>query len=73
METNSQGALTIKKGVEPTSSTADQLTIFATTDSSTTLGIRSEQTVATETLTPDSSYTVRINGTLYKIPLEAIP
>jgi len=72
-ESSSVGNISIYKGTEPSTSTADQITIFPTTDASTTLGLRLEEAVVSETITPDSTLRVKINGNEYKIPMELQP
>jgi hypothetical protein len=52
---NSFGALSIKKGTIPTATTADQIDIYATTDTATTIGINTEETIVSEGFTQDST------------------
>lgn len=56
-ETSSEKALSIKQGVDPTTSTADQISIFATAGADSTLGLRTEQAVTNNVLRAN------INGT----------
>jgi hypothetical protein len=69
-ETSSYGAISIKQGTEPTNSTADQISLFATTGANCTLGLRTEATVYSATPVIDRALPININGTLYNIPLE---
>lgn len=56
-ETVSQGAITVKQGTEPTTSSADQISIFATAGANSTLGLRTEQAESNNKLR------YKINGT----------
>jgi hypothetical protein len=71
-ESSAYGAITIKQGTDPTSSSADQLSIFATSGANCTLGLRTEASVVTESATPTSTLIVNINGTNYKLLLEEV-
>lgn len=63
----------IQQGTEPTYSDVNQIGIFATSGDSCTLGLITEATPVSESLTPNYSFTVKLNGVSYKIPLELIP
>jgi len=71
-ETSSVGALTMKQGTDPTTSSADQISIFATSGADCTLGLRTEKAVISETPTPDRTLLVKINGATYKLCLEYV-
>lgn len=45
-ETSSEKALTMKQGVDPTTSTADQISIFATSGADSTFGLRTEASLS---------------------------
>lgn len=62
--------LTLLKNTEPSTSPADQITLFATTDADTTLGLRTEANVIASTPTCDSVLAIKINGTTYNLLLE---
>ena len=70
-ETSSVGALTMKQGTDPTTSTADQISVFATSGANATLGLRTEASVAADTDETKFSHklAVKINGTDYYIML----
>jgi hypothetical protein len=70
-ETSSVGAWTIKQGTDPTTSGADQISVFATAGANSTLGLRTEAAVAAETDETKFSHklAVKINGTDYFIML----
>jgi hypothetical protein len=68
-ETNSQGAISIKQGTDPTTSTADQMSIFATAGADCTLGLRTEASINSETPSPDRTLVINVNGALYKVNL----
>lgn len=70
-ETSQVGGINLKQGTNPSTSTADQITIFATSGASCTLGLRTEATVTTESVTSDRTLAVKINGTVYKLCLKA--
>ena len=70
-ETSSVGAITMKQGTDPTSSSADQISIFATSGANATLGLRTEQAVVAETDETKFSHklAVKINGSNYYLML----
>ena len=72
--TDSVGGLHMKQGTDPTSSSADQISFFATAGANSTLGIRTEQTVAADTDETQFSHKhrININGTEYYIMLIAV-
>lgn len=69
--TDSIGALHIKQGTAPTTSSADQISLFATEGANSTLGLRTEVSVAADTDETKFSHklAVSINGTSYYIML----
>lgn len=69
--TSSVGAISILQGTDPTSSEIDQISLFATSGANATLGLRTEQAVATETDETKFSHklAVSINGSTYYIML----
>lgn len=71
--TSAVKVLGIKNGTEPTTSPADTLQIYAVDLSAgnSTLGLRTETGVVTESVTSDRTLSVKINGTTYKICLKA--
>lgn len=60
---------TFIKDTEPSSSPNDQITLFATTDTDTSFGIRTEASIVSATPTADYKLPIKINGTLYYILL----
>jgi hypothetical protein len=71
-ETSQVGGMCIKQGTDPTTQTADQISIFATAGANCTLGIGTEQAITSESPTADRTLTVKINGALYKLCLEYV-
>jgi hypothetical protein len=71
-ETSQVGGMCIKQGTDPTTQTADQISIFATAGANCTLGIGTEQAIASESPTADRTLIIKINGALYKLCLEYI-
>ena len=71
-ETSQVGGMCLKQGTDPTTRTADQISIYATAGANSTLGLGTEQVIASESPTPDRTLTVKINGALYKICLEYV-
>ena len=71
--TNAVAVLAIKNGTAPTSSPADTIQLYSVDLSAgnATLGLRTETAVATEAVTSDTTLSVVINGTTYKILLKA--
>jgi len=72
--TDSVGALHIKQGTDPTSSSADQISFFATAGANSTLGIRTEETVAVDVDETQFSHKhrININGTEYYLMLISV-
>jgi len=70
-ETSQVGGLSIKQGTDPASNSADQVTLYATAGSDSTLGLCTEATVTSETVTSDRTLAIKINGTAYKLCLKA--
>jgi hypothetical protein len=71
-ETSMLGGLTLKQGTNPSTSTADQISLFATSGSDCTLGLHTERSVVSSTPVADSHLTININGTLYNVMLETV-
>lgn len=69
-ETSAYGCLTMKQGTNPSTSSADQISIFATSGTDCTLGLRTEVSVVSATPVIDSYLPININGTLYNLPLQ---
>jgi hypothetical protein len=68
-ETSSVGGVTLKQGTNASTSSADQISIFATSGANCTLGLRTEATVLASTPTATYELPVLINGTNYKVLL----
>jgi hypothetical protein len=70
--TSAVGGIYLKQNTDPSVfSTADQIGIYATAGENSTLGLVTEQAIVTEAVTSDSTLTVKINGTAYKLCLKA--
>jgi len=71
LETNGTESFSIKQATDPTTSTADQISIFATAGANCTLGLRTEVAVAAEVDETKFSHklAVKINGSDYYIML----
>ena len=70
-ETNGDDAISIAQGTDPTTSAADQISIFATSGANCTLGLRTEASVVTETVTSDRTLSIVVNGVSYKLCLKS--
>jgi hypothetical protein len=71
--TSAATVLGIGNGTEPSTSPADMVQLYSVDlpAGNATLGLRTETAVVTETVTSDSTLSVRINGATYKICLKA--
>lgn len=73
--TSAAAVLALGNGTEPTTGPADSVQIYSVDSSAgnTTLGIRTEgNAVATETVTSNRTFLIRINGTTYKLLLATV-